>query len=112
MSEEEVKSRLGDPIRASSDTSHIYCKCNPQQMCDNTVTHTFEYLNRSVDYPYPLVWVHFDEQRLVKEVFINKYVPDKHWAIYRVNRALCDTMDEYFPPNPEARVDSLKQFFE
>lgn len=114
MTEEQVKSRIGIPAETSTRTSQIYCKCNPKNICSNAVTYTFEYLNRGDRNPYPLMWVHFDESHLVKEVFIKKYVPAevKSWSIYRVNRALCDTIDEYFPLDPEARADSLKQFFE
>lgn len=112
MNELRVKELLGEPLRVSIMTSNVRCRCNPQRICNNVATYTFEYTKKREDYPFPMVWVHFDQQHEVKEVFVKKYVWGNKWPIYRVNRELCDTLDEYFPADERDRVDSLRLFFE
>lgn len=111
MSEEQVRHLLGEPIRKTSNTSNVSCKCNFERICKDVVTHTFEYTKSSLVHPYPMAWVHFNENHEVKEVYVKKYVIGNKWPIYRVNREICDTIDEYLPKIERDRMDSLQQFF-
>lgn len=110
----QVKNILGEPVDEYTRMYRsIYCPCNSEKTCYNVHRRTFAYTKQSQQYPFPMVWVHFNGRDRVHEVYVKKYVHGNNWPIYAATQEPCDTTDQLVPTTAldDSAVDSLRQFF-
>lgn len=98
MTIDQVKLILGQPVKEYyMGVYKYYCECNPQRMCIDS-KHTFEYTSRRMIRPYPMVWIHFNSRKKVKEIYVKKYtLLLDELCIYLIGNNPCDTTDPIIP---------------
>jgi hypothetical protein len=115
---EEVKAILGEPVSESHMNSgyDFYCPCNPDHSCHAAGSYTFCYTpeNHSFFIAHPMVWVHFDERKQVREIYIKRYAWWNDPCIYGRSANPCDTNDRAWADtlyNEQLVRQSLNEFF-
>lgn len=117
MTMEEVKAILGEPVSTERQDDYDYsCDCNPERLCHRDSSFTFTYTRRlhNILYPYPMVWVHFNERKRVTSVYIKRYSFWDDPCIYGPVSDECDSLpNEWKYPimHQELVRQSLDEFF-
>ena len=114
MTMQQVRSILGEPISEEAHPGyHFYCPCNPEHTCWQAKRYTFVYTERRWGI-YPMVWIHFNARRKVKEVYVKKYVLVDDWGIYLAKQDPCDVTDPIVAATraDSSKIDALTEFFE
>lgn len=116
MTMEQVTAILGEPMRKESiGEVKFYCPCNPEKMCTEKSYFTFTYTQRrKVPWAYPMLWVHFNERKHVRSVYVKKYEMGDDNGVYWAHENPCDPTDTIVPLSDadSAHVRALGDLFE
>ncbi|HEX2616573.1 MAG TPA: hypothetical protein VHL57_03470 [Flavobacteriales bacterium] len=117
MTMEQVVSILGHPVKRDSVAGYVYfCRCNPERTCRSKWSYTFTYTKRPRMRfaPYPMVWLHFNARKRLKEVYVKEYVLLDDRAIYMTKEDPCDTTDPIVPLQAKdtLQMDRLLKYFD
>ena len=95
MSMAQVIAILGRPIHVNSTSnSFFYYRCKTQRVRADSVWYSFTYTERgSMIFPYPMLWVNFNERKRVREVYVKRYWLLDDPPLYSIEESHCDTLD-------------------
>ncbi len=93
----QVRSILGEPLsKDSMGPGNIFCPCNPEHTCHDPWHYTWTYTAHRI-IPHPMLWVHFNSHKKVREVYAKEYFGPDDRGIYSARQDPCDTNDHIVP---------------